>query len=174
MRSGAMKKMWLLCGVVAAIWAWTSTRPAMAKQATTAPAEAACGAGGYRVLTARWDAVLGKGWELRQDCTHPEWPARMAAVVGGISTAGGRAGLSSESTKGPAVARPVLVRAGDPVRLWMQDATVRIEMSGIAEEPARLGERTTVRITRQVEDEGLVVERISGIVRGSGDVEMEQ
>lgn len=66
-----------------------------------------------------------------------------------------------------------LVHAGDPVKLWRQDATVRIEMSGIAEQSGRDGDHVTVRITRQTEEYGMTVERFAGIVRGSGDVEME-
>jgi hypothetical protein len=66
-----------------------------------------------------------------------------------------------------------LVRAGDPVKLWLQDAIVRIEMSGIAEESGRDGDHVTVRITRQTEAYGMTVERFAGIVRGAGDVEME-
>jgi flagella basal body P-ring formation protein FlgA len=71
------------------------------------------------------------------------------------------------------ISQPLLVHAGDPVRLWMQDNTVRIEISGMAEQSARRGERVIVQITRQ-NDAGLTVQRVAGIVRGSGDVEMEQ
>jgi flagella basal body P-ring formation protein FlgA len=69
--------------------------------------------------------------------------------------------------------QPLLVRAGDAVRLWSQGGRVRIEMSGVAEQSARSGERVVVRVTRQTDDAGLTVERIAGTVRGAGDVEME-
>ena len=51
---------------------------------------------------------------------------------------------------------------------------VRIEMSGVVEQSARAGERVVVRVTRQTDDGGLTVDRIGGIVRGAGDVEMER
>jgi len=59
------------------------------------------------------------------------------------------------------------------VRVWSQCEKVRIEMTGIAEVSARNGERVVVRITRQSEENGLTVERVEGIVRGAGNVEME-
>jgi flagella basal body P-ring formation protein FlgA len=69
--------------------------------------------------------------------------------------------------------QPLVVHAGDTVRLWMQDRTVRIEISGVAERSARSGEQVTVRVTQQ-SDDGLTVQRIAGIARGPGDVEMDQ
>jgi hypothetical protein len=47
-------------------------------------------------------------------------------------------------------------------------------MSGVVERSARAGERVVVRITRPSDDAGLTVDRIDGIVRGAGDVEMER
>jgi hypothetical protein len=68
----------------------------------------------------------------------------------------------------------LLVHAGDAVTLWEQDAMVRIEMRGVVEQSAPAGERVVVRITRQTDDAGLTVDRVGGIVRGAGDVEMER
>jgi hypothetical protein len=136
-----------------------------------AEAQAECGASGYRVIALRWDGVLRRGWELRQDCAHPEWPARLiAAAALGSSPTGG----ASRSAVTAATVQPLLVRAGDLVTLWEQDATVRIERSGIAEQSARAGERVVVRITRRSDDAGLTVDRIGGIVRGAGNVEVER
>jgi hypothetical protein len=56
----------------------------------------------------------------------------------------------------------------------MQNETVRIEMSGVVEQSAHSGERVTVQVTRQDADSGMSIERFSGIVRGTEDVEMEQ
>ena len=137
-----------------------------------AQTDAACDADGYRVIARRWDAVLKISYELRQDCAHPERPARSFAVGSALDTA------SRSVLTGPNIAaaasQPLLVHAGEQVNLWMQDESVRIEMSGVAEQSARSGERVTVRITRQTDDAGLAVQRIAGIVRGSGDVEMER
>ena len=148
--------------VVAGVMAWCGQA-----QAQT---QAKCGADGYRVIASRWDAVLRRGWDLRQDCAHPEWPVRLiAAATPGFFPPGG---AGQPAVAAPAV-RPLLVHAGDFVRLWEQDAMVRIEMSGVVEQSARAGEQVVVRITRQTDDAGLTVDRVGGIVRGAGDVEME-
>ncbi len=135
---------------------------------TSAQAQAGCGESGYRVIASRWDVVLRRGWDLRQDCAHPEWPARLIAEAAPGSVSMDRPAVAA------AAAQPLLVHAGDSVRLWVQDAVVRIEMSGVAEQSARAGERVVVRVTRQTDDAGLTVERIGGIVRGTGNVEMER
>ena len=143
--------------------------------AASAQTESACTASGYRVLARRWDAVLGVGWELRQNCAHPQWPARSVAIGAADSKQSSEVALVvPPRSVERELTQPLLVRAGEPVRLWMQDATVRIEMSGVAEQSARGGERIVVRITHPSDDQGLTVERIGGIVRGAGDVEMER
>jgi hypothetical protein len=127
-----------------------------------------CGAGGYRVVATRWDAVLGRGWELRQDCSHPDWPVRLVAIL----SRGASGAATGQRVAEPM--KPLLVRAGDSVRLWQQAENVRIEMTGVAEQGARAGEPITVRVVRQTDDAGQTVQRISGTVRGAGDVEMER
>jgi hypothetical protein len=110
---------------------------------------------------------------MRQECAHPEWPARLVAVSAagaGLTARDGVAGTKEVAQIVP----PLLVHAGDRVRLWSQDERVRIEMSGVVEQSARGGERVVVQIARQSEDAVMTVERISGIVRGAGDVEMER
>jgi hypothetical protein len=138
-----------------------------------AQSQAVCGADGTRVSGKRWDAVLRRGFEYRQECAHPEWPARLVALH---SAAGGRI-VDSAPVKVAEVAivvAPLLVRAGSPVRLWMQDDMVRIEMSGVVERSAHKGEHVTVQVTHQSDETGFTVERIDGIVRGPGEVEMER
>jgi hypothetical protein len=134
-----------------------------------AVAQSTCASNGYRVLARRWDAVLGRGWELRQDCAHPEWPAHAVAV----NVAGPQAYSGTPAQPFQSVSQLQLVHAGEPVRLWLQDATVRIEMSGVAEQSGRGGDRVIVRISRQTDENGLTVGHFAGIVRGAGDVEME-
>jgi flagella basal body P-ring formation protein FlgA len=114
--------------------------------------------------------VLGKGWDLVEDCAHPERPARLVAAVSVVDAS------PVAVLRGLPIAaiRPLLVRAGEVVRLWQQTATVRIELKGIAEQSAASGEHVVVRMTRQTEDAGLAVQRIDGTVRGAGDVEMER
>lgn len=141
-------------------------------QAASSSASAGCGAGGYRVVATRWDAVLGRGWELRQDCAHPDWPARSVAVSRQAIASGAQSGPAGTGAIAPPV-QPFLVHAGERVRLWSQDEMVRIEMSGVAEQSARSGESVMVQIARQNDGAGMTVETLSGIVRGPGDVEME-
>jgi hypothetical protein len=143
---------------------------AMAVGDRTAAAQASygCGGDGSRVIATRWDAVLGRGWELQQDCAHPDWPARLVAT----SSRGATTALASQRAVEPMT--PLLVRAGDSVRLWQQAKNVRIEMTGVAEQGARAGEPIMVRVVRQTDDAGQTVQRISGTVRGAGDVEMER
>jgi hypothetical protein len=56
----------------------------------------------------------------------------------------------------------------------MQDKTVQIELTGLAEQSDHSDERVVVRIVQQTEDAGQTVQRIAGVVRGAGDVEMER
>jgi hypothetical protein len=162
-----MRKRCAVYGLLIAFGTVTWCAPALAQT------QAGCGASGYRVIASRWDAVLARGWELRQDCAHPEWPARLAvaAMPGSfpLSGAGGPA-----APVAALVVQPLLVHAGESVRLWEQDSLVRIEMSGVAEQSARAGERVVVKVTRQTDDAGLTVDRVGGIVRGAGDVEIER
>lgn len=138
---------------------------------------ATCGPAGYRVITGRWDAVLKINWELRRDCGHPEWPARMVATSTARTPSAAKPRPLLGGSPGAAevtAAMPLLVRAGEVVRLWEQDERVHIELSGVVEQSARLGERVLVRITHEGDDAGLSVEQIGGVVRGAGDVEMER
>jgi hypothetical protein len=156
-----LKGLWVAAGALA----WCGSLGAQT--------QADCGASGYRVIASRWDAVLGKSWEVRQDCAHPEWPAHLVAVAAPFPFPIDGA-AQSVVTPAAAVVRPPLIHAGDFVKLWEQNAMVRIEMHGVAEQSARAGERVVVRITRETDDAGLTLDRIGGVVRGVGDVEMER
>lgn len=126
-----------------------------------------CTAEGYRVVAQRWDAALRTGWEFRQNCVHPEWPSRVVpskSVVRGISKVGDSVPML----------RPLLVHAGDQVRLWAQSEKVRVEMSGAVEQSGRNGDHVMVQIRRNSDELGSVLDRIAGIVRGVDDVEMER
>jgi hypothetical protein len=152
----------LLPGMLAAFGVLAGYGPAIGQTRSE------CGSDGYRTLSRTWDPVLKRDWDLRQDCTHPDWPARLTLA----NSAMHRSPVSAAEFA--SAVTPLLVHAGDPVRLWMQDRSVRIEMAGVAEQSARSGERVTIRVTQQTEDVGMSVQRIPGIVRGQGDVEMEQ
>ena len=70
--------------------------------------------------------------------------------------------------------KPLMVHAGDSVRLWQRAANVRIEMTGVAEKGARIGDPIIVQVIRQADDEGQSIKRVSGTVRGVRDVEMQR
>lgn len=127
---------------------------------------------GHRVIARRYDAELRKTWELRQDCLHPDWPAHSVAVSSNTALLTANVAALSLATTFPA--QPLLVHAGEPVRLWSQDRSSRIEITGIAEQGARLGERINVRLTHQTDESGIIVQHIAGIVRGVDDVEIAQ
>ncbi|HEY5056788.1 MAG TPA: flagella basal body P-ring formation protein FlgA [Acidobacteriaceae bacterium] len=145
----------------------------MALSSLGAIAQSACPAG-YRVLSRRYDAELRTMWELRQDCAHPAWPACSVAIANSALLAGNSTSLPLAAVSTIPAAAPILVRAGEPVRLWSQDAASRIEIAGIAEQSAHLGEQINVRITHQTEDNGLAIQHIAGIVRAAANVEMAQ
>jgi hypothetical protein len=124
-------------------------------------------------VATRWDVLLGRSLELRQDCVHPEWPVLVAAI-GSTSVGLMARNVSARLNEVAPAIQPLLVHAGERVRLWSQDEMVRIEMSGVAEQSARAGDRVMVQVTRQNDESGTTVESIAGTVRGAGDVEMEQ
>ena len=129
----------------------------------------ACSGGGKQSVGRRWDAVLGRSWEMVRDCSHPDWPGRVGAISTVLRVAPNKD--VSEVVVSPT---PILMHAGDNVTLLQQSDMVRILISGVVERSARMGERVTVRVTRAGDGGGLTVERIAGIVRGSTEVEMER
>ena len=135
-----------------------------------AQAQAACDASGRQVVARRWDVVLGHEWEMVRDCRHPEWPARAQTVKGLL---GRPSSVSIQASSAPAK-EPVIIRAGDIVKLWQHAAFVRMEMSGVAEQAARRGERIEIRVIHHNDDGSSTTARIAGTARAAGDVEMDQ
>jgi hypothetical protein len=142
----------------------------LATCAVTLAQPAACPAG-YRVLSRHYDSELRKIWELRQDCAHPTWPAFSAAVANSALLAGNSTSLPLATVIN---VQPLLVHAGENVRLWSQDTSARIEINGVAEQSAHLGEHINVRITHQTDENGLTIQHIAGVVRAADSVEMSQ
>jgi hypothetical protein len=141
-------------------------------------AQTDCSVIGYRVVSRNWDAVLKRGWETRQQCGHLDWPLQVVAI-GTTGKYAGRTGLPIDANAAAQalqrkLVQPMLVKAGDVVRLWMQDQAVRIEMTGVADRSAHQGERITVQVTRHDDEAGLNVQHIAGIVSGVSEVEMER
>jgi hypothetical protein len=163
-----MNRTWWNTKIMMSLWGL-----ALFGAAAKAQTPVGCDGDGYRVISRRWDTVLGTGWELKQNCAHPEWPTR--ATVVRPSTIGAPLGIRLESAPTPLqFSPPLLVHAGETVTLWLQEEKVRIEMWGVAEQSARSGGRVVVRVSHQSDDAGLIVDHIAGIVRGPADVEMER
>jgi hypothetical protein len=128
---------------------------------------------GMRLREIRWDAVLHQSWAVLEDVDHPERPlwAELADLAGSEPVAASSfAGRSPESVPKPSVA---VIHYGDRVRLWRNESSVRIEMSAIAEGSAAVGDEVTLRLPGSgiSGDTGW---RVTGVVRGPGDVEMDQ
>jgi flagella basal body P-ring formation protein FlgA len=98
-------------------------------------------------------------------CNHPEWP--LVALPVSTSTVDGRRSLAE------GVEVPLVVRAGEIVRLWRQESFLRIEAAGISEESGGMGKTIRVRLLKTSSDRQAKPEQFSGIVRGPSDVEMQ-
>ncbi|MBS1799411.1 MAG: flagella basal body P-ring formation protein FlgA [Acidobacteria bacterium] len=119
---------------------------------------------GFRVANIRWDPYLQQQWAIVVSCTHPELPPLALKVPNRYASV---IKLS-----------PPAVRNGDVVRAWSQDPFVRIEVTGVAEGSAAIGDRIRIRTIRSLSSsDGLVVsdssETLFGIVRGPHNVEIE-
>jgi hypothetical protein len=118
---------------------------------------------GYRITGFQLDPVLGQRWALIASCSHPEWPV----VALPIHRDAAQSHIESAAPLAP------VIHIGDTVRLWRQDAFLRIETAGIAEENGYPGKTIRVRLLHRSEDEPFSQQQIAGIVRGPADVEMQ-
>ena len=125
---------------------------------------AASDGGGYRITGIQTDPVLGQRWALIANCNHPEWPTIALPIHRQPQTAEPYA----ESTP-----LAPIIHIGDTARLWRQEAFLRIETAGIAEENGYPGKTIRVRLLHRGEDEPFTQQQIAGIVRGPADVEMQ-
>ncbi len=125
----------------------------------------------YRRRGVRIDAALGGVWALLEECAHPERP--LHAVMVRMEIIGGPAGIAAarNSSAGVMAFSPLLdaplVRAGETVRLWQNSSVVRMELLARAEQAGRAGDQIWLR-----SDAGGFVQRMRGIVRAAGSVEM--
>jgi len=128
---------------------------------------------GYRVTSIHWDPVLRQNWATVARCDHPEWP-EISVRTEQVSTGSDRAVQSIyQSTGRPFISAPVVVYAGDIVRLWKKEDLLRIEVTGVAEESGGVGKRIRVRLRRRNTDDQSREEQFTGIVRGPSNVEMK-
>ena len=120
------------------------------------------GGEGYRVTSVHWDSVLRKGWAMVARCGHPEGP-EMALPTHARTFVGESAVVAGA---------PLVVRAGDTVRLWRMENLLRIDVEAVAEESGGVGKSIRVRLVR-ASAEGQAGQ-MAGVVRGPSDVEMER
>jgi Chaperone for flagella basal body P-ring formation len=123
--------------------------------------------GGYRVERIQSDPVLRQTWAMVISCAHPEWPAVAVPLRDSILPLRVRA---QEGAKN--IPQPVVIHAGEIVRVWRQETSLRIEAVGISEGNGGLGDLIRVRLMRRNNDDQSIEEQFSGIVRGPSDVEM--
>ena len=126
--------------------------------------------GGYKVTRVELDKVLGHRWAMVAPCNHPEWPitAFPADGVGWPSSprmAQGYMAVGPETTP--------IVRAGDVVRLWKQESSLRIELAGVSQESGGVGKTIHVRLLHRNADDQSTSQQFSGVIRGPLDVEMQ-
>ena len=124
---------------------------------------------GYRVARIELDKVLARRWAMVARCGHPEWPA-MAFPAKGVDWLA--LPQAAERSLADSVRMAPIVRAGDVVRLWKRESSLRIELAGVSEQSGGLGKTIRVRLLQRNTYEQLVPE-FSGIIRGPLDVEMQ-
>src|SRR5438270_13110470 len=110
---------------------YSTPRAAMDALIADRPSASASENDGYKVTGIELDKVLARRWAMIARCDHPEWPA-VAVLADGVARLG-----SPRKTERPVeagVKMAPIVRAGDVVRLWKQEDSVRIELAGVAEE----------------------------------------
>lgn len=130
---------------------------------------AASESSGYRVTGIQSDPVLGQRWVMISSCSHPEWPAVALQAIGTTSLEVPMEG------KHPSIdnfRQTPVIHAGDIVKLWRQEKLLRIEVAGISEESAGLGQTVRVRLLHSNTDDQSIPEQFSGVVRGRSNVEI--
>jgi hypothetical protein len=125
---------------------------------------------GYRVTRIESDQVLGLRWAMIARCGHPEWPL-VALPANGASSLALPQETERSVTDGLSTA-PV-VRAGDIVRLWRRESSLRIEVAGVSEGSGGLGKTIRVRLLHRNTDDQFIPEQFLGVIRGPLDVEMQ-
>ena len=127
----------------------------------------------YQIISDRWDPVLHQHWISVIDCEHPERP-----LLSSLSTMPMKIDLRRTSTSDrknnptDSVQAP-LVRAGENVKVLRREATLRIEIRGVAEQNAGLGKPVRVRLSQVGVDMEQVQKEIVGVVSGPETVEMQ-
>ena len=125
---------------------------------------------GFRMLAVRRDALTGSQWALVETCGHPEWPLRALKVEGMPLLEIADTGNAKTEAAATVPQQPIVIHAGDVVQLTAEDDHVRVQVTGMAEQSARVGEPISVRVERSSVDEGMRVEHMHGVASGPGAV----
>jgi hypothetical protein len=119
---------------------------------------------GYQVTRIESDPVLGKKWAILARCGDPSWPLTAVPTNGASSF--------TAIQKIEDIKVPLIVRAGDIVRLWSQEVALRFEVSGMAEESGGLGQTIRVRLAHKNTDDQSPPPQFMGVIRGHSEVEI--
>jgi hypothetical protein len=124
------------------------------------------GENGYKVIKVQRDELLRRSWAMVANCEHPEW----SVIALPISSSSSIEFMRSF----PSIAQlPIVVRAGDTVRLWRREALLQITVNGVSEENGSLGNTVLVRLPQRSIDSISPPEEFTGVVRGPSNVEMQ-
>jgi len=150
------------------VWASCYGTPRAAIEAAQAIGETALKAdkGGYKVVQARTDPLLGQRWVMVARCDHPEWPLLALPVTTNPS-------MEPAKLQSTIDLSPVVVHAGETVRLWRREPMLQIEVAGISEQNGRLGKTVRVRLLGGGSESSSSPQEFTGVVQGPADVEMQ-
>jgi hypothetical protein len=150
-----------------AMFAWTECyrTPQAAIAGTPSDVQSGSNENGYKVVRTLSDPLLGRTWAMIANCNHPEWAALAFPVFRSSPLY-----VSKPQTHVPLL--PVVVHAGDPVRLWRREALLQIEVAGLSEQNGRVGQTVRVRLSNGNNDSPSAPEEFTGIVEAPADVEM--
>lgn len=135
-----------------------------------APSSQASEGRGFQVTMTQWDPVLGRRWATVASCDHPERPAFAVPLSKSGSP---RESLRMDYSPGHSIPVAVVIHAGDIVRLWHQESSLRIETAGVSEESGWIGKTIRLRLLRRNGDDESTPESLLGVVRGPANVEMQ-
>jgi hypothetical protein len=158
-------------GVVSARAACYSTPTAAVNSMKLSSSLPSLTEGGYQVTSIQTDPILGQRWAMIASCDHPERPAFSVQTEG--PDAAEHSLVSGPQTVLNSTHAAPVIHVGDRVRLWRQEAVLRIELAGVAEENGSLGKLIRVRLLRRNTDDQSTQTEFAGIVRGKSDVEMQ-
>ena len=170
---GGLISLLTLCGIFITLSAqaacYKTPRSAIDALQTNSSVSAASESSGYRITGMQSDPVLGQRWVMISSCNHPEWPA---VALQATETSSQNPPLGGKHSLIESMRQTPVIRAGDIVRLWKQEDLLRIEVAGVSEESAGLGQTVRVRLLRGNTDDQSIPEQFSGVVRGPSNVEI--